>query len=312
MNIFNDLKLFPLSKLYIRFDFVHYDVLTPEEINKIEDWVNDAIFEGIQVKTTITSYEEAMKMKAISLFQEKYNRDSVRVVDAGGISTEFCGGTHVDNTIQIGAFKIVSQSGVSNGIRRIEAVTGKLAIQWLRDRSNTLDDLSNLLKVSETSLLTKKVEELNQNRKELKKELENVKKQLLDIQEQQSISSQGTYDIREIETVETKTTITTYRKSKGFYNGKPLIVHMFDQLNDIKLLRERGDKFREDDPTSIHCLISKDTIIVTCSETTIPELLKDVLTKLGGKGGGKKNHLEGRIVCKLHELPEKLKLLLDS
>lgn len=275
----------------LRFDFVHFEAITDEQIAEIEKWVNNAIYDSVDIETKIMGYDEAMEINAIAQFQDNYlTKKEIRVIDAPGLSTELCGGTHVENTIQIGMFKIVSQCGVSNGIRRIEAVTGTTAIEWLNDRSTILDDISTLMKTKNVLSLGPKIEEVLKNRKSLKKNVEELRQQILDLQEghssgSSSLCASDTYEIvKEVQTVTTTTTRTTYKKQEGFFNGKPLIVHQFECVDDIKLLRARGDKFRDENPESIHCLISKDTIILTTSEGTMTHLLRDVLEKLGGRG----------------------------
>lgn len=277
----------------LRFDFVHFEPLTDSEISEIEKWVNSAIYESVDIDTKIMGYEEAMEMNAIAQFQDNYlTKKEIRVVDAPGWSTELCGGTHVENTIQIGMFKIVSQCSISNGVRRLEAVTGTTAIEWMNDRSSILDNISELMKTKNVLTLVPKIEEVLKSRKSLKKDNEKLKQQLLDYQENQLVP--GDMDttntnndleiIQEVKTVTTTTTRTTYKKREGIFSGKPLIIHHFECIDDIKLLRARGDKFRLEDPESIHCLISKDTIVLTTSEKTMSHLLKDVLNKLGARG----------------------------
>ena len=106
------------------FDFTHFSAVTPEELARVQKIVNDKIYESMNVTVKEMPIEEAKKLGAMALFGEKYGK-VVRVVDIEGWSTEFCGGTHVKNTAQIGGFKIVSESSVAAGIRRIEAVTGR-------------------------------------------------------------------------------------------------------------------------------------------------------------------------------------------
>ena len=120
----------------VRFDFSHFAALTPEEIDAVERIVNENISSGRAVEITETDIETARKMGALALFGEKYG-DSVRVVKMGDFSCELCGGTHLDNTAKTGFFKIISESSVAAGVRRIEATTG-LGVQVLRERETPL------------------------------------------------------------------------------------------------------------------------------------------------------------------------------
>lgn len=120
-----------------RFDFTHFNAVTPEELVEVEKRVNEKIFAALPVTIQNLPIEEAKKMGAMALFGEKYGK-VVRVVDAGGWSVEFCGGTHVKNTAQIGCFKILSEASVAAGIRRIEATTGYGVLNLLDDRTAEL------------------------------------------------------------------------------------------------------------------------------------------------------------------------------
>ncbi len=132
---------------YMRFDFTHFAGMTAEELQKVEDLVNATILLGLSVEKLELPLEEAKKMGAMALFGEKYGK-VVRVVKMGDFSTEFCGGTHVDNTAQIGLFKIVSESSVAAGVRRIEAVTGRGVLRLLAEKDNLIHATAKELKVN--------------------------------------------------------------------------------------------------------------------------------------------------------------------
>lgn len=151
---------------YLRFDFNHFGQVTDEDLQKVEDLVNKEIFKEIDVKTTITDPETGKKMGAIALFSEKYG-DKVRVVSIGDFSVEFCGGTHVSNTRDIGLFKIVSESGVGAGVRRIEAVTSKNAFELLNKEEKALKQVAANLKVIQIKDVPHRIEQLQDEVKTL-------------------------------------------------------------------------------------------------------------------------------------------------
>lgn len=156
-----------------RFDFSHGQAMTPEEIKKVEDIVNDKIAEDLLVETKVMSLEEAKKTGAMALFGEKYG-DTVRVVMIGEFSKELCGGTHVGHTGEIGSFKILSESGVAAGIRRIEAITGRNVRAYYQDMEERLNALARVLKTSPASLL-ERAEHLMAEIKTLQSENESLK-----------------------------------------------------------------------------------------------------------------------------------------
>lgn len=151
---------------YLRFDFNHFGQVTDEDLQKVEDLVNKEIFKEIDVKTTITDPKTGKKMGAIALFSEKYG-DKVRVVSIGDFSVEFCGGTHVSNTRDIGLFKIVSESGVGAGVRRIEAVTSKNAFELLNKEEKALKQVAANLKVTQIKDVPHRIEQLQDEVKTL-------------------------------------------------------------------------------------------------------------------------------------------------
>ena len=157
-----------------RFDFTHFSAVTPEELAKVEQIVNDKIFDAMDVTVRSMPLEEAKKMGAMALFGEKYG-EIVRVVDVCGWSTEFCGGTHVKNTAQIGCFKIISEASVAAGIRRIEAVTGKNLLMRANANELVLRSTAAALKANNVADLAARAEAVMAENKALHKELDNVK-----------------------------------------------------------------------------------------------------------------------------------------
>ncbi len=156
------------------FDFTHFSAVTPEELAKVQKIVNDKIYESMNVTVQEMPIEEAKKLGAMALFGEKYGK-MVRVVDIEGWSTEFCGGTHVKNTAQIGGFKIVSESSVAAGIRRIEAVTGRNLLIRANMQEAMLHQVANTLKANNVTGLPLRAEAVMAENKALAKELEELK-----------------------------------------------------------------------------------------------------------------------------------------
>lgn len=153
----------------LRFDFTHYQPMSKEEIVQVEELVNQAIFRSLPAKTQILDKEEAEGEGAIGLFEEKY-KDKVRVVSFGDFSKEFCGGTHVDNTAQIGLFHILSEQGISSGVRRIEAVTGRAAFRHYLELEEKIGHIASFLKTTGEQV-ENKIDQLAEENKELKKEI---------------------------------------------------------------------------------------------------------------------------------------------
>ena len=160
-----------------RFDFTHFSAMTAEEIAKVEAIVNENILSGITVDTVETDIENAKKMGAMMLFGEKYGA-TVRVVKMGDASTEFCGGTHVDNTAKVGLFKIVSESSVASGVRRIECVTGNGVIALLGDKDKLIADTAKEVKAQNPADIAKRAAALQSEIASMKKEIESLNAKL--------------------------------------------------------------------------------------------------------------------------------------
>ncbi len=161
----------------LRFDFSHFEAVTSEQLSQIEKLVNEKITEFLPVTTAEVTMKEAKEMGAMALFGEKYG-DRVRVVNCGDWSIELCGGTHVSNTGQVGAFKIVSETGVASGVRRIEAVTGTGVLLKALDAEDTIAKVCENLKAGKAAVVQKSASVMDEL-KELRKELEDFKKQAM-------------------------------------------------------------------------------------------------------------------------------------
>lgn len=257
---------------YLRFDFTNLGSVTAEDLKKIEDIVNAKIWENIQVETVVTDKESAEKMSAIALFGDKYG-DTVRVVKVGDYSMEFCGGTHVANTNEIGLFKIVSESGVGAGVRRIEAVTSEEAFEFLEERNQLLRQSADELKIVQIKEVPRKIEQLQ----EQVKLLEQQKQALED-----KFASQQAGDI--------------FKNVKEI-NGKTLIAGQVN-VSGMSQLRQLADQWKEKQLSDVLVLATatadgKVNLITAISGDTVKEgykagdLIKAIAPKVGGGGGGR-------------------------
>ncbi|MCX7794626.1 MAG: alanine--tRNA ligase [Thermodesulfovibrionales bacterium] len=257
----------------LRFDFTHPAQLEEEEIEEIEKLINSWILENIPVKTTLTTLDEAIRMGAIALFDEKYG-DRVRVVEVEGISRELCGGTHVRSTGDIGSFIILSEGSVASGIRRIEALTGMNAVESLRSSMKKIQNISRILSSPEP---VEKVLSLLEKQKEMEREIQNLKQKLLSVE-----SSSLLEKARDID-------------------GIKVLSARLDGL-ETKDLRILGDELRErlksgiiilgsvlDGQASIITMVTKDLQ----KRFHAGEILKEIAELAGGRGGGRADTAQG-------------------
>jgi len=255
---------------YLRFDFSHFENLTKIDIDKIEDLVNEYILEHFEVKTQVLPIEEAKKIGATAIFGEKYG-DEVRVVTMGDISLEFCGGTHVKNTSYIGSFKILNESSVGAGLRRIEACTGFETIKKCREKDKIINDIGKLLKVP-TKELSFKIVNLQQELKDLQMEKQKKDAELA--------KSEVTKSINKIEVI----------------NGIPVIIEEFTDKN-MDELRRISDIYRDKLGTVLVVLGSKEegkvNLLVSATKDLVNKnvsagsIIKTIAPIVGGGGGGR-------------------------
>ena len=255
----------------LRFDFSHYQAMTAEEIARVEEIVNDKIAHFIDVKTETMAAKEAFKSGAMALFGEKYG-DTVRVVSIGDFSKELCGGTHVGNTGQVGAFRILSESGVASGVRRIEAITGLGILEHYVKSERTLGSLTDVMKANKETI-AEKASSMISEIKSLKKELEAQK------QEKMAGSLGSLID----EAVE--------------INGVRLIRKKYDKLG-VDDLRKIADGIRAKEKNVIMVLAAvhggKVNFMVSVSDDLTDrfhagKMIKEIAKVAGGGGGGKAN-----------------------
>ena len=254
-----------------RFDFTHFNAVTPEELVEVEKRVNEKIFAALPVTIQNLPIEEAKKMGVMALFGEKYGK-VVRVVDAGGWSVEFCGGTHVKNTAQIGCFKILSEASVAAGIRRIEATTGYGVLNLLDDRTAELANTAVALKANNMKDVAARAQAVTAELKEANKQLEIAKAKLASSQIDGLFQNAVEVDGVRIVTV--------------YLNG-----------TTPDTLRSMMDKLRDKEPNAVGALIgtdgSKTTLAVGVGKNALARglkagaLVKQIAAIAGGNGGGK-------------------------
>ena len=253
----------------LRFDFSHYEGVTPEQLQQIEDLVNSEIRRNSAADTNLMSYDDAIESGAVALFGEKYG-DRVRVLRLGDFSVELCGGTHVDRTGDIGVFKITHEGGVASGVRRIEAMTGAGALLWIDENQQRLAGLVELLR-STPEEATAKIEQLLKRSKDLEKELVAAKQALVTGQ-----TTDHSDSVQEIAGI------------------KVLAVRMDGA--DAKTLRDAVDRFKDKLKSAVVVLGSVDdgkvrlAAGVTKDNTDrirAGDLIKPIAEQVGGKGGGR-------------------------
>ncbi len=262
---------------HLRFDFTHYSAMTADEIARVNELVQNAVFTGYNVDIREMSIEEAKASGATALFSEKYG-DTVRVVNMGGYSIELCGGTHLDNTAKVGAFRIVSEASVASGVRRIEAITGKA---FFADAAKTRDlvaDACAAVKVKNSADLAEKLSAQQEEIKALKKEIEQFKAK----------EAAGAVD----------------RMLSGATEvGAVKVLTMNLPEADANALRQMGDVLKEKEPAVVAVLVAlaaeKVTFLAVCGKDAVKagiragDIVKHVCTICGGSGGGKPDSAMG-------------------
>ena len=260
----------------LRFDFTHFEAITPEQLSQVEWMVNDAILEGYPVVTEVLPIEEAKKKGAVAMFGEKYG-ETVRVVEMGDFSVEFCGGTHLDNTAKAGPFRIKSESSVASGVRRMEATTGRLSLESMEKSHGVLSKAAQFFKAAPSELL-ERLEQQAGEMKQLRQALEKFK----------SEASLG----------EAKQFLAAAKTVKGLH-----VLTATREGLDANALRKMGDFLRDKDPAVVGVLASisgeKITFLTVCGREAVAkgvkagDLVKLVSGICGGKGGGKPDSAMG-------------------
>ena len=256
----------------LRFDFTHFSPMTPEEIAEVEEIVNQEIQNGLDVVTNEMTIDEAKKTGAMALFGEKYG-DTVRVVQMGDFSSELCGGTHVKNTSNISAFKIVSESGVAAGVRRIEALTGAGLIAHFNQVEETLKEAAALLKVSPADVV-KRITALQEEVKTLSKENDKLKAKIA-----KAAAGDVTSEAEDV-------------------NGIKVLVKALSGV-DMNGMRDLGDEAKQKLGEAVILYATENdgkvNLMATATEGAIKKgahagnLIKEVASLVGGGGGGRPN-----------------------
>jgi alanyl-tRNA synthetase len=253
----------------LRFDFTHFSRIDEAEMDKIETIANQIIRENAAVETRLLPREEAMKTGAAAVFDEKYG-EVVRLVKMGDFSMELCGGTHVERTGDIGALKVISESSVAAGVRRIEAVTGEEALKYFKKVETELKKSAALLKANPMEL-SERIEKIQKHQKELEKEIDSLNSRL------------ATKDLSDL-----------FKKVKEI-KGIRVLATVVDAA-DVKTLRDFGDKLRDKIQSGIILIGSKagDNAMLLCLVTKdltdkyhAGNIIKEIAPIVGGSGGGR-------------------------
>lgn len=282
----------------LRFDFNHFSSMNKEEIAKVEKIVNEQIFSALFVNTDVMSIEDAKNTGATSLFDEKYG-ETVRVLSIGDFSKEFCGGTHVSNSNEIGMFKILSEGGVASGVRRIEAITGYCVYEHLLEKQCLLDSISAVAKTSEDNL-EKRVADVLEENKNLQKKLKEI----------QSSSAKGDID--------------SMIKDAKKINNVNLVISSYENVQDDVLrdiaqnIIDKGEDMivvfsnvnTETEKLSFICMVAKNLV----PKYNAGKIVKEVAIVTGGNGGGKPNMAMagGKDITKISEALSRAKEVVQS
>ena len=283
---------------HVRFDFTHFAAVTQEELVKIEDIVNDAIFAAYPVITEEMPIDEAKKRGAMALFGEKYG-STVRVVQAGDFSIELCGGTHLTNTAQAGMFKIISESSVAAGVRRIEALTGKGVLNFLQEKQTLILDTAKALKTTPHDLLGK-VEQLLEEIRDTNKKVEKLSAKVASMQ-----------------------MIDLFNLSRDVKGVNVIAAKLEDVTPDM--LRVMGDQIKEKAPKMVAVLSTvvdggKINFVCVCGAEAVKagahagKIIKEVAKMCNGGGGGRPDNATagGKDASKLEEALEAVNNIVEA
>jgi len=254
----------------LRFDFTHFNAISENALKNIESRVNQVIFENIKVIETYMSLQEAKNQNIVALFEDKYS-DDVRVIEVNGFSRELCGGTHVRNTSEIGLFKIVGESSVASGVRRIEAYTQDGALNYLNEKEKYLEDISKELKAKEDNIINR-IQSLIEENKAKEKEIEKLKNDMI------------------------KDSFDDYLNDYKEVNDTKLFTIKFENT-DNDTLREINDRIKNKEKSAVILLAAHndDTVIFVAGVTKdniskgikAGDIVREAAKVTGGGGGGR-------------------------
>ncbi len=279
----------------LRFDFNHYEAMTAEEIEKVENLVNEKIAESLCVTVRDMSMDEAKKEGAMALFGDKYG-DIVRVVKVDDFSIELCGGTHIDNIAKIGLFKIESESGVAAGVRRIEAVTGLGAYELVKRMERTLKEIAKTVKADEANVV-ERVEKMTETLRENSKEIESLKAKITNYEA-------GSLNDAAEEINGVKVVIKTF-KDKTAEELRQMVDSLKDKLESCVVVLASGE-----DKAIFAVGVTKDLI----GKAKAGNLVKEAAQIAGGNGGGRPDFAQagGKDASKIEEAVAKVRETLKT
>lgn len=256
---------------HMRFDFTHFGQVTAEELGEMEEIVNQKIWEAIPVSTVETTLDKAKEMGAMALFGEKYGQE-VRVVNIGGYSVELCGGVHVRNTQELGLFKILGESGIGAGVRRIEAVTGQEAYRYFHNKEMELLEAAQAVKAQQTKEVLSKINQLKQELKESQSENESLKAKMMQSEVKDlfdSVQTAGRY------------TFTAYETKGQDMNALRQLADQWKQKGSSDVFVAAAEK---EGKVSLLAAVSKDKV---AQGLKAGDLIREIAPLVGGGGGGR-------------------------
>lgn len=286
-----------VTKERLRFDFTHFEPLTSEQLQQVEALVNEKILEGLTITVKEMPIDEARKLGAMALFGEKYGQ-TVRVVNMDNYSVELCGGTHLQNTAAIGTFKIISETGVAAGVRRIEAVTGRGALAYYQAMENAMTEISMIVKAKKADVV-KRVEALSTELKEAHKENDKLKTEIAN-----SKAGSLTNDAEDV-------------------SGIKMLVTRMDSM-DMNDLKNMGDSLKDQLQDGVVVLFShkedKVSLVAMATSSAIDkgvhcgQIISKAAAVVDGKGGGRPNMAQagGKDATKISEAMEVAKTAIRS